>query len=404
MEPVLIEIGIKTNAIVTAELEGAIRQHIEASNISTYSPGMRIPFHSNPTLRAQLTAMRVDDVLLQSRVAAADAIVELCPYQLHLHDPFEEIVDDNGNGGEDAIPACEILVLPNDHLDGLWDSLYYDTTLKRDLVCYAFTSLLFSDAGVDHNVISTNRVVLLHGEPGTGKTSICKALTQKLSIRMRDRYPTSQLVEINAHSLFSKWFSESGKQVMMLFRKIKEIVEDPQCLVFVLIDEVESLAAARRSAMKGNEPSDAIRVVNALLTQLDSLRRYPNVLILTTSNLSDAIDVAFVDRADFKQYIGPPTRTARYVILRSSLEELARKGLVSGVDDESTYKDRLLAISDVLDGTSGRFLRKLPFITFSYYLYKDMKLGAGQMSRSVSVDSFLSALIKTAEREKEERT
>ena len=53
--------------------------------------------------------------------------------------------------------------------------------------------------------------------PGTGKTSLCKALAQKLAIRLSDRYNYGQLIEINAHSLFSKWFSESGKLVMKLF-------------------------------------------------------------------------------------------------------------------------------------------------------------------------------------------
>lgn len=60
--------------------------------------------------------------------------------------------------------------------------------------------------------------------------------------------------------------------------------------------QVESLTAARKSAMSGSEPSDAIRVVNALLTQIDQIKRYPNVIILTTSNVTGAIDLAFVDR------------------------------------------------------------------------------------------------------------
>ena len=38
--------------------------------------------------------------------------------------------------------------------------------------------------------------------------------------------------------------------------------------------QVESLTAARKSAMQGQEPSDAIRVVNALLTQIDHIKRY----------------------------------------------------------------------------------------------------------------------------------
>ena len=95
-----------------------------------------------------------------------------------------------------------------------------------------------------------------------------------------------QLIEINAHSLFSKWFSESGKLVMKLFEQIQELVEDSDTFVCVMIDEVESLSAARKSSMGGSEPSDAIRVVNALLTQIDKLSRFPNVLVLTTSNIT----------------------------------------------------------------------------------------------------------------------
>lgn len=99
---------------------------------------------------------------------------------------------------------------------------------------------------------------------------------------------------------------------------------DPNSLVFVLIDEVESLARARTQAMSGTEPSDAIRVVNAVLTQIDQMTRFKNVLILTTSNMTGAIDLAFVDRADIKQYIGLPTAEAIYQIYNTCLQELLR--------------------------------------------------------------------------------
>jgi hypothetical protein len=123
--------------------------------------------------------------------------------------------------------------------------------LKPALLQYAASALLFSDAGVDTSLISWNHVILLHGPPGTGKTSLCKALAHKLAIRLSDRYPSAQLIEINAHSLFSRWFSESGKLVHRLFAHIGELVADEDSLVFLLIDEVESLTAARKAAVSG---------------------------------------------------------------------------------------------------------------------------------------------------------
>ena len=107
---------------------------------------------------------------------------------------------------------------------------------------------------------------------------IFRGLAQKLAIRLSGQFQYGQLVEVNAHSLFSKWFSESGKLVQKLFGKIEELVEERDSLVIVLIDEVESLTAARKSALSGSEPSDAIRVVNAVLTQIDKLKevgRFP---------------------------------------------------------------------------------------------------------------------------------
>ena len=74
-----------------------------------------------------------------------------------------------------------------------------------------------------------------------------------------------------------------------MFGRLNDMLDDPSAFLFVLIDEVESLTAARRGAISGSEPSDAVRVVNAVLTQLDLIKQRPNVLIMTTSNLTDAI-------------------------------------------------------------------------------------------------------------------
>ena len=48
-------------------------------------------------------------------------------------------------------------------------------------------------------------------------------------------YSHARLLEINSHSLFSKWFSESGKLVQRLFHSITELVEEEDSFVVVLI-------------------------------------------------------------------------------------------------------------------------------------------------------------------------
>lgn len=48
------------------------------------------------------------------------------------------------------------------------------------------------------------------------------------------------------------------------------------------------------------------------------------MVILTTSNITEKIDLAFVDRADIKQYIGPPSQGGIFNIYVSCIEELMK--------------------------------------------------------------------------------
>lgn len=94
------------------------------------------------------------------------------------------------------------------------------------------------------------------------------------------RYAHGKLVEINSHSIMSKWFAESGKLVQRLFTRVLEMVEDSSCFVVVLIDEVESLTSARAGAMNGREPTDAIRVRATSLCHPAQVHRWRPLLMM----------------------------------------------------------------------------------------------------------------------------
>ncbi|KAG0199125.1 hypothetical protein BGX33_011872, partial [Mortierella sp. NVP41] len=308
-------------------------------------------------------------------VATKDVELSIHVYQLQRQGAVEEFGSAGSGDLDESVMMAHHWSLPCEELEGVWDSLIFEERLQVRLLEYVYTTILFSDRNVNPHLVSWNRVVLLHGPPGTGKTSLCRGLAQKLAIRLSGRYRYTKLLEINSHSLFSKWFSESGKMVQRMFDQIWSMVDDEDTFVCVLIDEVESLAAARKSALSGNEPSDSIRVVNALLTQIDRLKKRKNVLILTTSNITEAIDIAFIDRADVKLYIGLPPPQAIYNILASSLNELWRAGIIrsnhpipelrytkhfSHSPDHAEVLSQisgLQQVSELAQGTSGRAIR-----------------------------------------------
>ncbi|XP_076236145.1 pachytene checkpoint 2 protein isoform X2 [Calliopsis andreniformis] len=361
---------------------------------------------SNNTLK-----MHVDSIICSSSYGERSHMkVQGASLKFHVYRLTQEnAATETMQNDSENLPVSSHWILPAKEFHYLWETLYFDSHIKEDLLHFVETSMVFSDHNVNSNIISWNKVVLLHGPPGTGKTSLCKALAQKIAIRLGDRFTHGEFVEINSHSLFSKWFSESGKLVMKLFNEVKSLLENSQALVCVLVDEIESLAHVRKACTNGVEPTDSIRVVNALLTQLDQIKQYSNVLILTTSNLSEAIDLAFIDRADIKQYIGHPTYQAIYKIYASCLKELMRVKLMEseeifdlshlkkrGYEENPNTKNsiKLMELSQESVGLSGRILRKIPFLAHAFYL----------RTKKCTLTRFLRAMHLAVTRQKEEET
>ncbi|GAB7349582.1 hypothetical protein MBLNU459_g0274t2 [Dothideomycetes sp. NU459] len=288
-----------------------------------------------------------------------------------------------------------LTILPNVALARTWDSWTTSFSARRQLTTGAV--VLMRQPAVDLNALNFNRLVLFHGPPGCGKTTLCRAIAQKLAIRLDHHFATGRLFEINTQALSSKFYSESGRLVAQMFDRVLALAKDERQLICVLIDEVESIAGSREQLSDSGECYDSIRATNQLLTALDRIRTQTNVIVLCTSNLHQSIDPAFLDRVDYEIRIPRPCKSAVYEILRSTINELIRARLISvqpytyddelpnGVRDMSylpafdvlpllyEYPDsppRILArIAEDCVSFSGRKLRKLPLLAITTYTW-----------------------------------
>jgi SpoVK/Ycf46/Vps4 family AAA+-type ATPase len=205
-----------------------------------------------------------------------------------------------------------------------------------------------------------NPLILLHGQPGTGKTTLCQGLAQKISMRLSSKHTRTKLFEIKTATLPSKYFSQSAKEVEALFSTISRMAEESEGqFICVLMDEVETIANSRERISETGEAQDSLRATNAFLTGLDSTKAYTNVIFLCTSNLIDCLDPAFLDRCAVKLAIKPPSKAIQYAILCGRLQKLISRDVITSEVVIPSFTD---AQNDVMAKIEGRSTRILQLI------------------------------------------
>ncbi|GFS46761.1 cam interacting protein 111 [Actinidia rufa] len=175
---------------------------------------------------------------------------------------------------------------------------------------YAVLKDIIVSSSVNHTIsrlgLRPTKGVLLHGPPGTGKTSLAQKCAYDTGVN---------LFTVNGPELVSQYYGESEKALHEVFDSASRATP-----AVVFIDELDAIAPARRDG--GEELSQ--RMVATLLNLMDGICRTDGLLVIAATNRPDSIEPALrrPGRLDREIEIGVPSPKQRYDILLAHLSEM----------------------------------------------------------------------------------
>lgn len=272
---------------------------------------------------------------------------------------------------EECVTANEIL--PSPRYANLWQSIVAAEATKDRILHQAILNLNLRQR-LPFPVTALHGLILLYGPPGTGKTTLGRGLPQELSGILKPH--SVRLIEINPHGLMSAEHGRSQQAVRELLAEHIPFLADDHIPTIVLLDEVESMAVSRGAASLAANPADVHRATDAVLTALDLIASdHPHILTVATSNFTEALDEAFISRADCAINLPLPDAEAILAILRRVLSEFS---VAYPALAKLERKNRLECVARNLVGCDGRRARKI--VTEAMALRRETVLDPGALT------------------------
>ncbi|CAA7060501.1 unnamed protein product [Microthlaspi erraticum] len=170
--------------------------------------------------------------------------------------------------------------------------------ILRDIIFSSSTKNSLSSLG-----LRPTKGVLIHGPPGTGKTSLARSFARESGVNF---------FSVNGPEIVSQYLGESEKALDEVFRSASNAAP-----AVVFIDDLDAIAPARK---QGSEELSQ-RMVATLLNLMDGISRSDGVVVIAATNRPDSIEPALrrPGRLDREIEIGVPSSAQRLDILRTIL-------------------------------------------------------------------------------------
>ncbi len=177
----------------------------------------------------------------------------------------------------------EVLIeVPNVH----WDDVGGLKDVKQNLIEAVEWPLKMPEAFTRMGV-RPPKGILLYGPPGTGKTMLAKAVAKESK---------ANFISVKGPELLSKWVNETPMLVKKLFAKARTVAP-----AIIFIDEIDSIAPSRQAA--DGKYSQGMTAVETILTEMDGVESFNQVVVIAATNRPDIIDSALLRPGRFDRIL-----------------------------------------------------------------------------------------------------
>jgi transitional endoplasmic reticulum ATPase len=161
----------------------------------------------------------------------------------------------------------------NDEIESVaWEDLIIAQETKDELL--SVINLLKNPQNAKSYGIALPKGILFNGPPGTGKTTIAKAVATMAGLNF---------FVLRANEIVSKWVGESEKNLTKLFEAAQK---DAPSIIF--IDEIDSLGKRRSDS----NASHSDNLLNHLLQLIDGVLKAEGLYVIAATNRADLVDEA----------------------------------------------------------------------------------------------------------------